>query len=55
MPREDNKGAQVKEGVANGAMAGLHPCDIINSGNNSPVKAPIELANLLSRIAPDTR
>jgi hypothetical protein len=54
MPREDNKGAQIKEVAPNRAMVGLHPCDFSNSVNSSPVKAPIELTNLLSRIAPGT-
>lgn len=50
----DGSGAQITEVSPNGAAAlvGLHPGDIINAVNGSPVKSPTELAGVLSAISP---
>jgi len=53
----NNAGAQVTDVTPNSVaeLAGLHPDDIINSVNGSPVKTSAELANALSGLAPATK
>jgi opacity protein-like surface antigen len=57
IPRADETGAQITEVARNSVaeMSGLHPNDIINFVNGSPVKTPMELANLLSSLAPGAK
>jgi S1-C subfamily serine protease len=48
VPTADDKGVQIRDVARSGAMAGLHPGDVINSLNGSQIRTPMELANVLS-------